>query len=361
MSEIDTLVQALVNEGGSDLHLCSGRPPMIRVSGDILPLDAPPLDGAVVNRMLEEIMPKRAHEEFAEIHDTDFSYEIPDYVRLRVNVFRDRDGVGGVLRAIPAEVISADDIGLPKPIRDLCYLSKGLVVVTGPTGSGKSTTLAAMVDLINRTRSDHIITIEDPIEFVHRGQKCLVNQREVHTHTMGFARALRAALREDPDIVLVGEMRDLETIECAIETAETGHLVFGTLHTNSAIGTVDRVIDAFPANRQNQIRSMLANSLKGVIAQTLCRRIGGGRVAALEILIVDIGISALIRDGKNHQIPSAMQVGRALGMQMLNEALMELVCDGKVAAKEAYLKAVDKPDILSRFEKAGIPVPDMEL
>ena len=251
--------------------------------------------------------------------------------------------------------MTAEQLGLPPGITNLCHLSKGLVVVTGPTGSGKSTTLAAMIDLINRSRQEHIITIEDPIEFVHEDKRCLITQREIRTHTDSFAMALRAALRQDPDVVLVGEMRDLETIEIAMETAETGHLVFGTLHTNTAYSTVNRIIDAFPSERQNQVRSMLASSLKGAVSQTLCRKIGGGRVAALEVLLIDSGVAAMIRDGKIHQIPSLMQVGRGRGMIMLGEALAELVANGTVEAREAYIKAIDKDDIVSRFEKIGIP------
>ncbi|MBT7064876.1 MAG: type IV pilus twitching motility protein PilT [Verrucomicrobia bacterium] len=358
MAQIDTLVKALVDTGGSDLHLSVDLVPMVRSSGEMTPLEHPVLSSETLSAMLDEIMPERNRVEFAQDRDTDFGYEIEGYVRLRVNAFEDRMGVGAVLRAIPCKIISAEQLDLPKGVTNLCRLSQGLVVVTGPTGSGKSTTLAAMVDLINRTRRDHIITIEDPIEFVHPQKLCRINQREVNSHTKGFARALRAALRQDPDIVLVGEMRDLETIEIAIDTAETGHLVFGTLHTSSAAGTVSRIIDAFPASRQNQIRTMLASSLKGVIAQTLCKRIEGGRVAALEIMLVERGVSALIRDGKTHQLESAMQVGRSLGMQLLNDSLADLVRHGVVGASDAYYRAVDKEDLLTRFTKYGIPRPD---
>jgi twitching motility protein PilT len=352
---MDRLFQWLVDHGGSDLHLTSGRRPMMRVHGDMMPMDVlPSLSEKEVRLLIWEIMPERNRQEYEQRNDTDFAYEVPGVARLRANVFRDRIGIGAVFRVIPTTIRTADELGLPKVIRDLCRLSKGFVVVTGPTGSGKSTTLAAMVDLINRTLSGHIITIEDPIEFVHAERRCHITQREVHAHTSSFAQALRAALREDPNIVLVGEMRDLETIEIAIETAETGHLVFGTLHTNTAASTVDRIIDVFPTNRQNQIRTMLSVSLKGVISQTLCRQKGGGRVAALEVLVVDSAIAALIRDGKTFQIPTAMQVARSRGMILMNESLADLVVHELVDPVEAYLRCVDKEDLLSRFKKAGI-------
>ena len=361
MAEIDALIRMLLQGGGSDLHLSAGRTPLVRESGDMVALELPALTAEDTERFLFEIMPERNRKEFQSNHDTDFSYELGTVARMRVNVFRDLRGVGGVLRVIPTKVQTVEDLGLPSGITNLCYLTKGLVVVTGPTGSGKSTTLAAMVDLVNRTRREHIITIEDPIEFVHKEQKCLITQRELHSHTKSFASALRAALREDPDIVLVGEMRDLETIEIAIETAETGHLVFGTLHTTSAASAVDRIIDSFPADRQNQIRTMLASSLKGVIAQTLCRRLGRGQVAALEVMIVDRGISSLIRDAKTHQLPSAMQIGRSQGMQMLNDSLVQFVEQGIVDPAEAYMKAVDKDELLAKYSKLGIPAPDFTL
>jgi twitching motility protein PilT len=354
MADIDSLFRMLVERGGSDLHLCSGRKPLIRESGDMVALDLPVVEDADMRHFISEIIPERNAKEFEETNDTDFAYEIPGYVRLRANVFCDRYGAGAVFRVIPTEVLTADQLNIPPALRRLCYLSKGLVVVTGPTGSGKSTTLAAMIDLINKNRREHIITIEDPIEFIHQDKRCLVNQREVHRHTKSYATALRAALRQDPDIVLVGEMRDLETIQVAIETAETGHLVFGTLHTNTAISTLDRMIDVFPADRQSQIRTMLASSLKGVIAQTLCKKIGGGRVAAMEALIVDGGIAALIRDRKMHQVSSAMQVGKSRGNMLMNESLVNLVSSQQVAPAEAYLKAVEKDDLLSLFTKIGI-------
>lgn len=345
-----------MERGGSDLHISAARKPIFRIDGDMVTSDHPVQSDENIQEMMRGMMDARALEEYKTGSDTDFAYEIKGLARFRVNVFEDRFGMGAVFRCIPSKVLSADDLNLPDGVRDLCNLSKGLVVVTGPTGSGKSTTLAALIDLINQTQPNHIITIEDPIEFVHAEKKCLINQRQIKDHTDSFAKALRAALRQDPDIVMVGEMRDLETIEIALETAETGHLVFGTLHTTTAASTMDRIIDAFPAGRQNQIRSMLSNSLKAVIAQTLCKKTGGGRVAALEILKVDSGISALIRDGKIHQIPSAMQVGGAKGMILLNRALLEMVMSGEVDAKEAYIKAIDKDALLEDFAKNGVRV-----
>jgi len=362
MPGIDALLKQALNLEASDLHLTSTFPPYIRVHGDMQPLpDREALKQEDTKALLEEIMPEKNKTEFAECSDTDFGYAIADVGRFRVNVFADRHGIGGVLRQIPTNVPSADDINLPQAVRQFCSLSKGLVVVTGPTGSGKSTTLAAMVDLINKRRAEHIITIEDPIEFVHDPQKCLINQREVHSHTRSFASALRAALREDPDIVLVGEMRDLETTEIALETAETGHLVFGTLHTNTAISTVNRIVDKFPAERQNQIRMMLADALKGVVAQTLCKRTAGGRVAAMEILVVTTGVASNIREGKTHLIGSSMQTGKRMGMQTLNDALMDLVKTGIVTPEEAHLKAIDKTDFAHKVKEAGLPlnVPDV--
>jgi twitching motility protein PilT len=345
----------MCQQKASDLHLAVGLPPMIRKDGHMQPLDpaAPILDLNLVTRLLDPITPDKNRQEFAEKHDTDFAYEIPGLARFRANRFMDRKGPGAVFRVIPTEILTAEQLGLSPAILGLCKLNKGLVLVTGPTGSGKSTTLCAMVDHINKTRHDHIITIEDPIEFVHDNKQCVINQREVHTHTAGFKQALRAALREDPDIVLVGEMRDLETVAIAIETAETGHLVFGTLHTTTAASTVDRVIDQFPADRQAQIRVMLSESLKGVISQTLCKKLGGGRAAALEVLIVTPAISNLIREAKTFQIQSMMQVGKAVGMVTLNEALMELVTKKLVAPEEAYAKAVDKPTFETTLKRGG--------
>jgi twitching motility protein PilT len=355
---IDALFRAMCEAGASDLHLSIGTPPIVRKDGRMQPLDpaAPPLTIELITQLIEPVMPESNRREFRETHDTDFAYELEGLARFRGNVYRDRKGPGAVFRVIPAKILTAEQLGLSQHILNLCQLSKGLVLVTGPTGSGKSTTLCALVDYINRTRDDHIITIEDPIEFVHENKRCLINQREVRTHTGSFKHALRAALREDPDIVLVGEMRDLETVAIAIETAETGHLVFGTLHTTTAASTVDRVIDQFPADRQSQIRLMLAESLRGVIAQNLCRRIGGGRAAALEVLIATPAVSNLIREGKTFQIPSMMQVGRNVGMVTLNDALLDLVNKKIVAPVEAYTKAVDKVAFEALLKRQGLSV-----
>jgi twitching motility protein PilT len=353
---IDALFHAMVTAGASDLHLTVGSPPIVRKDGHMVSLDAStaPLTPQDLVTLLGPIMPEKNRKEFTEKHDTDFAYEIPELARFRSNVFADRKGPGAVFRVIPSKILTAEQLNLPTAILQLCMLNKGLVLVTGPTGSGKSTTLCAMIDYINRNRQDHIITIEDPIEFVHPNQKCLINQREVHTHTESFKTALRAALREDPDIVLVGELRDLETVAIAIETAETGHLVFGTLHTTTAASTVDRIVDQFPADRQAQIRIMLSESLRGVIAQNLCRKIGGGRIAALEVLIVTHAISNLIREGKTFQINSLMQVGRSIGMVSLNDALMDLVTRKIVTADEAYSKAVDKTGFEALLKRSGL-------
>jgi len=352
---IDQLFHAMFKAGASDLHLSVGCTPIIRRDGNIEAIDATaaPLTQQSLVQLLAPIMPEVNRKEFADRHDTDFAYEIPGLARFRSNVFADRKGPGAVFRVIPSKILTAEQLGLSQHILQLCHLNKGLVLVTGPTGSGKSTTLCAMIDYINRNRKDHIITIEDPIEFVHENQKCLINQREVNTHTRSFKDALRAALREDPDIVLVGELRDLETVAIAIETAETGHLVFGTLHTTTAASTVDRVIDQFPADRQAQIRIMLSESLKGVIAQNLCRKVGGGRIAALEVLMVTQAVSNLIREGKTFQIPSIMQVNKAAGMVSLNDALLELVAKKLVAPDEALSKAVDKAGFESSLKRVG--------
>jgi twitching motility protein PilT len=309
-----------------------------------------------VRDLVFSITPRIKREEFDARHDTDFAHEVPSVARFRCNLFMDRTGIGGVFRLIPSKIPTAEDLGLSRQILQLCDLSKGLVLVTGPTGSGKSTTLAALIDTINRNRTAHIITIEDPIEFVHANQKCLINQREVGTHTEGFKEALRAALREDPDCILVGEMRDLETIAIAIETAETGHLVFGTLHTNTAASTVDRMIDQFPADRQSQVRTMLSESLKGILSQTLCKKKGGGRVAALEVLFVTPAVSNLIREAKAFQIPSIMQTGKGLGMATLNDALLDLVQKGVVSPKEAYFKSVAKNELRILLERNSFKI-----
>jgi len=357
-ARMDALFKLMAEFGASDLHLSVSMPPMVRKDGKMQRLECSEseLNDLVMRELLVSIMPDKNLEEFDRRHDTDFAYEIEGLARFRCNVFMDRKGMGGVFRIIPSEILTAEKLGLSKAIMDLCTLSKGLVVVTGPTGSGKSTTLCAMVDSINKSREDHIITIEDPIEFVHENQRCLVNQREVHNHTDSFKDALRAALREDPDILLVGEMRDLETISIAIETAETGHLVFGTLHTTTAPSTVDRIIDQFPADRQQQIRVMLSESLKGVIAQTLLPKIGGGRIAALEVLIITPAISNLIREGKTFQIQSAMQTGKTHGMQMLNDSLFDLVQKKLVEPRDAYIKAVDKANFETMLTRGGFKI-----
>ncbi|MDQ7798035.1 MAG: type IV pilus twitching motility protein PilT [Candidatus Edwardsbacteria bacterium] len=353
-AEIDKFLHLLVERKGSDLHLSAGEKPCVRIDGEIRKLqEYPALSPADTRRILLEIAGARYRQQYEEHNDTDFAYEIPGLARFRVNYFSDRRGMGGVLRVIPTKTVTVDDLNLSHAIQNLCYLSKGLVLVTGPTGSGKSTTLCALVDLINRTRSDHIITLEDPIEFVHENKKCLVNQREIGSHTDSFKNALRAALREDPDIVLVGEMRDLETISIAIETAETGHLVFGTLHTSTAASTVDRVIEQFPPDRQEQIRVMLSESLKGVVAQTLCKKIGGGRVAAMEVLLGIPAVSNLIREGKTYQLPSIIQTNRKMGMVMLNESLMDFVKKKQVEPKDAYIKSMDKLDLLNQLKRDG--------
>jgi twitching motility protein PilT len=353
-AEIEALLRQLVQRSGSDLHLRVGEPPIVRVHGAMTRLEGgAPITNDRLEAMLWSIMPERNRREYSELNDTDFAYEITGVARFRCNALRDRKGAGAVARVIPATVVTAEQLGLSTEVQQLCYLTKGLVLVTGPTGSGKSTTLCALVDLINRVRSDHVITIEDPIEFVHQNKNCLITQRQVGVHTSSFKHALRAALREDPDIVLVGELRDLETMSIAIETAETGHLVFGTLHTTTAASTIDRMIDQFPPDRQEQIRVMLSESLKGVISQTLCKKIGGGRVAAREILLSIPAISNLIREGKTFQIPSIMQTSRRLGMVTLNDALIDLVDTKQVEPREAYLKAVDKLVFANMLKQRG--------
>jgi len=344
---MERLFRSMVEQGASDLHLRTGEPAILRRHGELCRQEGEPLGAEWLEAMLLAVMGPKELAEFRETGDADWAYEIEGLARFRCNAGRDRRGPLGVFRAIPNRVMSADEMGLSREVQNLCYLTKGLVLVTGPTGSGKSTTLAALVDLINERRTDHILTIEDPIEFVHRSKRCLVTQRQVGLHTASFKQALRAALREDPDVVLVGELRDLETVSIALETAETGHLVFGTLHTTTATSTVDRIIDQFPADQQAQVRVMLAESLRGVIAQTLCRRIGGGRVAAREVLLMTPAVSNLIREGKTFQIPSIMQTSRKAGMVTLNDALLELVDAKVVEPKEAYMKAVDKAGLVA--------------
>jgi len=347
------LLKKLVQSASSDLHLRVGEPPIFRTHGEMKRQATPPISTAQLELMLLAVMPERNRGEWKETGDSDFAYEIAGLARFRVNAARDRKGPIAVFRVIPAQVVTAEQLGISKEVQQLCYLTKGLVLVTGPTGSGKSTTLCALVDLINRTRTDHIITIEDPIEFVHENKKCVITQRQVGVHTDSFKRALRSALREDPDIVLVGEMRDLETIAIAIETAETGHLVFGTLHTTTAASTVDRIIDQFPADRQSQIRVMLSESLKGVIAQTLCKKLGGGRVAAREILLSTPAIANLIREGKTFQIPSIIQTSKQLGMLTLNDALLDLVEKKEISPDEAYMKSVEKAGLAASLKAKG--------
>jgi len=351
---MERLLRRMVESGGSDLHLRTDAIPILRKDGELLRLEEPPIDAALLDLLLRSIMTPVDLESYRRDNDHDWAWEVEGVARFRANAGRDRKGAIAVFRQIPAEIKTVEDLGLSQQVQGLCGLNRGLVVVTGPTGSGKSTTLAAMVDLINRTRSDHIITIEDPIEFVHQSKRCLVTQRQVGIHTRSFKAALRAALREDPDVVLVGEMRDLETISIAIETAETGHLVLGTLHTTTAASTLDRVIDQFPTDRQPQIRVMLSESLRGVVAQVLCRKVGGGRVAAREVLLSIPAVSNLIREGKTFQIPSIIQTNRKLGMVTLNDALLELVEAGTVEPKEAYIKSAEKTGLLASLRAKGV-------
>jgi twitching motility protein PilT len=352
--KLDKLLARMVGEGASDLHLSAGHQPRWRVDGDMRTIaDAPVLEADEALELLEPVMEKRHREQFAADNDVDYGYSLSGVARFRINMFRDSRGVGAVLRLIPSKIMSFEQLSLPPVLKALCDYPKGLVLVTGPTGSGKSTTLAAMLDYVNKTRDSHMITLEDPIEFVHQSAKCLINQREVGGHTTSFARALRAALREDPDIVLVGEMRDRETISAALETANTGHLVFATLHTNNAISAVDRIIDQFPADQQSQIRSVLADTLRGVVAQTLCKKIGGGRVAAIEVLVVTFGVANLIREAKAVQIPSIMQSHKGLGMALLNDELAKLVDARKIEMAEALSSSVDKEDLNRRY-RSGV-------
>jgi len=357
VNRLDELLKLTVERGASDLHLSANFCPCIRIDGEMHFLrELPILTPGENEALLLSIMPDHNKNEFTKLWDTDFAYKLDGTGNFRVNAFKDIYGTGGVFRAIPEQVPALEDLGLSfsGTLRDLCMHTKGLVIVTGPTGSGKSTTLAAMLDLINRTRKDHIITIEDPIEFVHQSKGCLINQREVHNHTRTFSAALRAALREDPDIILLGEMRDLETTEIALETAETGHLVLATMHTNTATSTIDRIIDKFPGDRQNQIRTLLANTLIGVIAQTLCRRIDGGRAVAAELLLATSAVRANIRDGKTYQMPTAIQTGHSVGMRTFTDSLFNLVKDGIITPREAYLQAVDKISLEQKLASSGI-------
>jgi twitching motility protein PilT len=343
MARIDAFFKLMNEQGASDLHLISGQPPALRIRGDIERIKYKVLDDDDLRSMLYEISPEEKVKIFEENGDVDFGYEIPGLARYRANFFMQKNGIGAVFREIPSTIMTVEQLGLPAVISKLATLPRGLVLVTGPTGSGKSTTLAAIIDVANRSRKDHIITIEDPIEFVHQSQSCIVNHREVGIHTTTFGAALRGALREDPDIILVGEMRDLETIALAIEAASTGHLVFGTLHTTSAPKTVDRAIEVFPANEQAQIRSTLADGLRAIIAQVLFKRIDKkARCVALEILIANPAVRNLVREGKTHQIPSMIQTGRKYGMQLLDDAIMDLYNKGWISADEAYMKSNEK-------------------
>lgn len=352
MAKIDAFFKLMGDQGASDLHMVAGSQPVLRIRGEMERVRYKVLADDEVTSMLYEIAPEEKIKVFEETGDIDFAYEIPGLARYRANFFRQRNGIGAVFRLIPSTVLTAEQLGLPAVITQLATLQKGLVLVTGPTGSGKSTTLAAIVDYANKHRKDHIITVEDPIEFVHQSQGCIVNHREVGRHTRSFAAALRAALREDPDIILVGEMRDLETIQLAIEAAATGHLVFGTLHTQSAAKTVDRIIDVFPANQQEQIRSTLSESLKAVVAQTLFKRVDvKGRCAALEILICTPACANLIRENKTFQIPSVIQTGRKYGMQSLDNTIEELLKKGWISPEEAYLKCIDKSKFVQYLPK----------
>ena len=340
--DIAELLAFSVKHEASDLHLSAGLPPMIRVDGDIRRINIPALDHKVVHGLVYDIMNDKQRKDYEEFLETDFSFDIPGLARFRVNAFNQDRGAGAVFRTIPSKVLTLEDLNCPAVFRDVVNQPRGLVLVTGPTGSGKSTTLAAMIDYKNENEYAHILTIEDPIEFVHESKKCLLNQREVHRDTLGFAEALRSALREDPDVILVGELRDLETIRLALTAAETGHLVFGTLHTSSAAKTIDRVIDVFPAGEKDMVRSMLSESLRAVIAQTLLKKVGGGRTAAWEIMIGTPAIRNLIREDKVAQMYSAIQTGQAHGMHTLDQHMLDLVKKGVVSRLDARSRAQNK-------------------
>ncbi|MEM1402066.1 MAG: type IV pilus twitching motility protein PilT [Pseudomonadota bacterium] len=341
--DITELLAFSAKQGASDLHLSAGLPPMIRVDGDVRRINLPPLEHKQVHDLMYDIMNDKQRKDFEEFLETDFSFEVPGVARFRVNAFNQNRGAAGVFRTIPSKVLTMEDLGMGQVFRDISLMPRGLVLVTGPTGSGKSTTLAAMIDFINDHKYEHILTIEDPIEFVHESRKCLVNQREVHRDTLGFAEALRSALREDPDIILVGEMRDLETIRLALTAAETGHLVFGTLHTTSAAKTIDRVIDVFPAAEKDMVRSMLSESLQAVISQTLLKRTAGGRVAAHEIMRATSAIRNLIREDKVAQMYSAIQTGQAVGMQTMDQCLKDLL-DKRIINRDVAREKARMPE-----------------
>ncbi|PLX87890.1 MAG: type IV pili twitching motility protein PilT [Desulfuromonas sp.] len=343
MAKIDKLFHIMQQQGASDLHISTGAPPIFRQHGEMVPMKTAPLTNAQVRGLLYEILTDEQKTEYEKNNDLDFAYSIEGLARFRGNMLETHRGTAAVFRIIPGEILTADDLKLPEGVRKMTRFKKGLVLVTGPTGSGKSTTLAAMIDLINSTRNEHILTLEDPLEFIHENKMSLVNQRQIGTHSNSFSAALKAALREDPDIILVGEMRDLETIEMAMSAAETGHLVFGTLHTNSAPKTIDRIIDVFPTDAQEQVRTMLGESLKGVVCQQLCKTADGkGRVAALEIMLGNSALANLIREGKTFQIPSIIQTARHEGMQLMDFHLNQLLNDGKITIEEACRCAVDK-------------------
>ncbi|MGP0566253.1 type IV pilus twitching motility protein PilT [Nitrospina sp. 32_T5] len=343
MAKIDAFFKLMNEQGASDLHLVAGSQPVLRIHGDMERVKYKVLENDELKAILYEIAPEDKIKVFEETGDIDFAYEVPGLARYRANYFQQKWGVGAVFREIPSEILTAEQLGLPPVLTKLAMLHKGMVLVTGPTGSGKSTTLAAMMDYVNKNKKAHIITVEDPVEFVHKSASCVVNHREVGVHTKSFKAALKGALREDPDIILVGEMRDLETIELALEAASTGHLVFGTLHTQSAAKTVDRVIDVFPANQQAQIRTTLSESLKGVIAQNLFKRVDKkGRLAVLEVLVVTPATSNLIREGKTFQIPSVIQTGKKYGMQSLDDAILEALQAKKISPEDAYDKSIVK-------------------
>jgi twitching motility protein PilT len=343
MAKIDALFRLMKQQGASDLHISTGAPPIFRQHGEMERLNYPPLSNEQAKALLYEILTEEQRKDFEERHDIDFAYALPEVARFRGNILLTHRGIAAVFRIIPSKILSADQLNLPEGVRKLTRLKKGLVLVTGPTGSGKSTTLAAMIDLFNATRKEHILTLEDPLEFIHENKMSLLNQRQIGQHTLSFANALKAALREDPDVILVGEMRDLETISMAMTAAETGHLVFGTLHTNSASKTIDRIIDAFPKDAQEQVRTMLGESLKGVVCQQLLKTADGqGRVAALEILIGNPAVSNLIREGKTFQIPSIMQTAKGEGMQLMDQHIKELLTAKRISPEEAYRCALDK-------------------